>query len=255
MKLVLATGSDAGYYEKIQPYLNSIEANSTFDENQLVYLGDEEIEFEYDNIKLSRLNREDCKFINVNNCVQHGEFLHAENIKDLSGDDIICFTDGDIILQRGLSKKERKQLENLKDGDVMAGYNASPSDTLYDEAMRLDYTGKIVDGLTNIDLRQIMVYNTGVLIMNKNTWQSVYDQYNELWPDVEDMFEHYAKQQWLLSFVINTKGYNPIIIGYDMHSHGHYGTPFWVYYDMRDKSIPNGYAMTKDKKILFRHKL
>ena len=43
MKLVLATGSDKGYYLRILPYLESIQTNSNFDENYLIYLDEEPI--------------------------------------------------------------------------------------------------------------------------------------------------------------------------------------------------------------------
>lgn len=255
MKLVLATGSDEGYYPKMDQYLKTIEKNSNFDENYLIYLGDGDVDFDYKNIKLSRLNKDKCAYININNCVQHGEFLITDEMMSLDDQDIICFTDGDIILQRGLNKKEKKMLSGMKDGDVMVGYNASPKDTLYNEALRLEYTGKVVDGITNIDLREIPIYNTGVFIANKKTWWMLYEKYKELWPSVEDMFEHYAKQQWLISYIVNADEYNVIEMDYGLHSHGHYGIPFWVYFDMRDKNDPLGIAMYKEEKILFRHKL
>jgi calcineurin-like phosphoesterase family protein len=191
---------------------------------------------------------DDCKVINQNNCIQHGEFLNSKEMTDLADDDVICFTDGDIILQRRMSSGEIELLRNLGDNDVLVGYNASPDDTLYNEAMRLSYTGAVVPGLTDIDLRKIKVYNTGVLTMNKKTWWSVYKKYLEYWDRVDSMFTHYAKQQWLLSLIVNTMGYNVIEMSYQMHSHGHGGTPIGCYYK-------DSFAMNNGKKILFRHKL
>lgn len=248
MKLVLATGSDKGYYLKILPYLESIQKNSNFDENYLVYLAEEPIKQGFKKIKVSHLQKDQIKAPSPINCNQHGDFLHTKELMALNDEDIICFTDGDIILQRRMSSGELELLRNLGDNDVLVGYNVSPNDTLYDEAMRLNYTGVIVPGLTDIDLRKIKVYNTGVLIMNKKTWWSVYEKYLEYWDRVDSMFTHYAKQQWLLSFIVNTMGYHVIEMSYQMHSHGHGGMPLGCYYK-------DGFAMNNGKKILFRHKL
>lgn len=84
--------------------------------------------------------------------------------------------------------------------------------------------------------------------MNKKTWWSVYEKYLEYWDRVDSMFTHYAKQQWLLSFIVNTMGYHVIEMSYQMHSHGHGGMPLGCYYK-------DGFAMNNGKKILFRHKL
>lgn len=248
MKLVLATGSDKGYYLRILPYLESIQTNSNFDKNYLIYLDEEPIKSGFKKIKVSHIKMDDCKVINQNNCIQHGEFLNSKEMIALKDEDIICFTDGDIILQRRMSSGELELLRNLGDNDVLVGYNASPDDTLYNEAMRLSYTGAVVPGLTDIDLRKIKVYNTGVLTMNKKTWWSVYKKYLEYWDRVDSMFTHYAKQQWLLSLIVNTMGYNVIEMSYQMHSHGHGGIPIGCYYK-------DSFAMNNGKKILFRHKL
>ena len=61
MKLVLATGSDKKYYHKILPYLDSVQKNSNFDENYLIYMDEEPIKSAYKKIKVSHMLKEYCK--------------------------------------------------------------------------------------------------------------------------------------------------------------------------------------------------
>ena len=63
-KLVLATGSDEKYINKIKKYLNSIDDNSNFDLNLLIYLGDNEINID-SNVKVLKLSP--SKYIYKNN--------------------------------------------------------------------------------------------------------------------------------------------------------------------------------------------
>lgn len=248
MKLVLATGSDKKYYHKILPYLDSVQKNSNFDENYLIYMDDEPIKSAFKKIKVSHMLKEYCRAPSPINCLQHGDFLNTKEMLALDDSDVICFTDGDIILQRRMTTGELEMLRMLGDGDVFVGYNVSPDDNLYDEAQRLTYTGAVVPGLTDIDLRKIKVYNTGVLAMNKKTWWRQYNDYVSLWDKVDSMFTHYAKQQWLISYIVNTMGYNVYEMPYQFHSHGHAGIPLGCYFK-------DGHAMNNGKKILFRHKL
>ena len=165
-----------------------------------------------------------------------------------SDNDVICFTDGDIILQRSLTNEELNFLRNLKNGDVFVGYNASPTDTLLDESHRLGHNG------TNhlefeYNWSKIKVYNTGVLVMNKITWTNLVNEYVVLYPLVDSMFSHYAKQQWLISFIINTREYfNVIEMSYDLHNHRHSPSPVGT------RQEPNGDVYFEDKLVLFKHK-
>ena len=55
-KLILMTGSDEKYIDKIKPYLNSIDINSNFDSNFLIYLNENEIKLD-NKIKVCKKRR------------------------------------------------------------------------------------------------------------------------------------------------------------------------------------------------------
>lgn len=241
-KLILATGSDKGYLPHIQRYLDSMRLNSNFDINVLVLMGDQpELVDLGPGISLAFLNRDDIRALNVNKCVQHGEFLESKFFEKFEDSDIICFTDGDIYLQRAMNTFELDIIRNLKDGDVWVGYNDGPEDTLEAEFYRLSPTG-----LRHItDFEQLKCYNTGVVCANKKTWQDLKNRYIEQFSKVDEMFRHYAKQQWLISYIL--KDFNVVEMDYSTHSHNFYGVkPGMV--------VHEGVLYHNETPTLFRHK-
>jgi hypothetical protein len=248
-KVILATGSDFNYLKKIEPYLGSLEMNSNFDENVLVLLSNEDFTINSSKITIAKQDPSTIKALSPINCTQHGEFIFAPYFDKFNDDDVIFYTDGDMYLQRNITDEEREMYSNFKDGDVYIGYNASPTDTLYDEAPRLGYNGTMHPEFFDVDWRKVKVYNTGLIAMNKKTWQKLANDYIPLYPLVDKMFRHYAKQQWLISFIVNTKSeYNVIEMPYDIHNHTHYPSPIGT------KQDGNGNVYFEDKLVLFKHK-
>ena len=60
-KLILATGSNLNYLHKMTGYLKSIEANSNFDSNYLVFLGDDEMKEGVAQVKSLRVENVQAK--------------------------------------------------------------------------------------------------------------------------------------------------------------------------------------------------
>lgn len=247
-KLLIATGSDFKYLPKIEPYLRSLELNSNFDENILVFLGDQDLKLNSKKISLAKQSPSTVKALSPINCTQHGEFIFAPYFDKFDDNDVIFFTDGDMYLQRNITDTESEMYRNFNDGDVYIGYNASPTDTLFDEAPRLGYNGVKFNEFDS-DWKNIKVYNTGLIAMNKKTWKKLANEYIPLYPLIDKMFNHYAKQQWLISFIINTNNfYNVIEMPYDIHNHRHYPSPKGT------KQESNGNVYFNDKLVLFKHK-
>lgn len=254
-KLILATGSDKAYLPKIKPYLDSIENNSNFDLNFLIYLGNDDAHLTYKNIKVLKISPSIIESPNKNNCLQHGEFIKSDGFNEfVADDDIVFFTDGDIILQRNLTGEELNKFRTFKDGDVFVGYNKSPTQTLKDEFVKLHPVG-ILPGIFGIlpktfraDLSKIKTYNTGVLAMNKRTWKNLSIEYHRLFPEIDKLFRHYAKQQWLLSFIAGTMNFNIIEMGYELHNHRHYPSPAGTRVDA------DNIVYFNNKIVLFKHK-
>ena len=246
-KLILATGADNNYLDKIQPYLASIIAHSNFDHNVLAFLSDDVFEIESDKITVSNISPSMIRAKNVNNCIQHGEFMYGDYFAGLDDNDVIFFTDGDVTLQRPLTDQEMDYFRNLKDGDVYVGYNASPTDTLEAEGLRL---GQIAETPAELiaDWANIKIFNTGVTAMNKKTWLRIIEDYVPLFPVVDATFNRYAKQQWLLSFIIGTKDYNIIEMPYHIHCHRHFFPD-----PVGASTGENGIALFEGNIILFKH--
>ena len=234
MKIALMTGADFGYATKIQPYLHSIAKNSNFDKNILVYTGDESLTevCDIENIEVLRMKRSLDAAPNENNCLQHGSWLHAEGL-NLEDEDVVVFTDGDIVLQRGLMEWERSWFSTLNHGEIAIGRNRLNQDDLYEEATFLQ--PKIsVDSIQQDlkeNLKEIPCRNTGVIACRVSTWKILYEEYVKDWPQISSYFGHYAKQQWLICLVINK---DPRLILIDMpgviHSRAHhYAIPPWTW--------------------------
>jgi len=82
--------------------------------------------FRFHPIELSSVR---CR--NPNRCLQHGEFLEALQCEP---DDIIVFTDADMVMQRPMDENEVRMVGSLEDGDVAVGYNKGYDESLADEA-------------------------------------------------------------------------------------------------------------------------
>jgi hypothetical protein len=247
-KLILATGADRNYLPVVQPYLDSMNRNSNFDDNVLAYLGDEPIQSYSDKVKVTNVYPSTVKALNLNNCVQHGEFLRGEYFNSLDDSDVIVFTDGDIIMQRPMTADEEHRFRSLRDCDVFIGFNAGPDDTLYTEATRLTQVDKMIPSELIADWHKIKIYNAGVTAMNKRTWLRLMDDYLSLVEHAKSTFVNIAYQQWLMCFIMGTRPYNVIDMPNEIHCHRHYfPNPLGASMD------ENGTAYFNGKKVLFKH--
>lgn len=246
-KLILATGCDKKYIPSIKPYLDSIELKSNFDLNLFILLNEDD--YTYDNEKIKMLKMSPEKFIHKTkiNCLQHGEFVKSENFDEyVNDDDVIFYTDGDIILQRPLNDEEYRLFKNINHDDVLIGYNASIDDNLEKEYHRLSPVRPLTKEFM-VEISKIKCYNTGVIGMTKKTWSKLSDLYGQTFKDVNSIFNHYAKQQWLICYILGTKNFNIIELGYDLHNHKHFTSPIGT--KMGDDKL----VYFNDKMVLFRH--
>ena len=165
----------------------------------------------YPRIRFLPLSSSQVASPNPNSCMQHGGFLSA--LSFLRETDIIIYTDADIELQRPLSPNEIELLRGFQDDDVGVGYNESKDDRLSLEALRLKPTVAPEELSTRYPgIDTLLTYNTGVLVANAKTYGRLYDMYNQHWPDFAPVFDHYAKQQWLLSYLVN-RHFRPRVLG------------------------------------------
>jgi hypothetical protein len=228
-KVILATGTDQGYYPRTTNYLHSAQVNPSFDAYSLVCL-----DFEPDAEARAWMRpwvpapaaSGAIAAMNPNRCMQHGAFVQFMGADD---DDVILFTDADIRIQRLAWSQEMELLRELKHGDVFVGPNRDEGETLIEEAT---YLRPVIDLdavpalFTEADITMLKCYNTGVMAATAKTFSSVYEEYVRSYHKVEHLFEHYARQQWLLSYIFGHRGDMRVRpMSQAFHMHGCHGMP------------------------------
>jgi hypothetical protein len=213
-KIILATAITENYLLKAKPYFDSIKKYSNFDKNIVISL---DFHLQDQNVESYFLSSNEITNKNNNNCIQHGEFLKSNIFNQFHDSDYVCFTDSDMLMQRPLTYEEVHKICLLENNDVFVQHNKGAEDNLYDEFLRL--TPNIV---LDKSFKKLSCYNTGIILCNKATWRRLNKLYNMIYPLFSHAANHYALQQWLLSYIINVF-MNPIIMNYSFHTHHHYG--------------------------------
>jgi len=224
MKIYLATGITQNYIPSMVPFLKTIEKCSNFDKNILMCVGfTSELNNNSKNILDLHLKFEDIKITKFI-CLQNGEFLNHEFFSSVDDNDIICFTDGDLLMQRSLSDSEISLIKNLGDTDVLMQVNGYEGEPLLEEYKKLNPRISYNDLCKKIGgvPKEYAVYNTGVIIAKKKSWKVIREKYLELLSIIDDAFEHNARMQWLVSFVVN-KYLTPKLMSPTIHTHFHGG--------------------------------
>lgn len=240
-QIILATATTNNYIPKIVEYLYSIQKNSNFDHNILITLDCEyNISQDLNKIQTAYLSNSLVSTKNPNNCLQHGDFLKTDIFNKFDDKDYICFTDGDIIMQRGLTDEEKNSIMSLKDDQIMVQYNASEQDNLFDESSRIIPKCEIDNSFS-----KYKCYNTGVMICNIKTWKKLESMYRIVYPIVKNLFSHYAAQQWTLSYIINLM-MSAIVLDYSFHTHHHFGI-------ISGNVIKNNMIYHQNNLVLFAH--
>lgn len=239
----LITACNAHYFGRMAPYLDSLNTHAEFPKT-LVTVG---FQATYPGIDCAYLPR----FQNAGAPVeselpQHGSFLQ---VIDGELDEILIFTDGDIVLQRPLTYQEMDWLGNLSNNSVACGYNSGPDETLAIEGNRLSprFPLDAIGERFGLPLDHTPCYNIGVIAARRSTWEAIYNAYMPLWKLASDAFQHPARQQWLVCAVIALLNLRVQVTPYSFHANGHYGTPPGV-------SV-NGAAYYNGELVAFRHRL
>jgi hypothetical protein len=219
-KIYLVTAFDEKYLAKSIPYLETMNKNSNL--SNIVLTLDFEISPDhrkrFHNIEFIKISSEKIKSPNSNRCIQHGGFLEA--LIELDEDCIIIFTDSDINIQRGFTEAEQEMLASFEAGQVGVNYNCTALYSLLDETRLLQpkvTTDELMRRYPGCD--KLTVFNTGVMVAKKETYRKLYELYDSHWETFKGLFGHYAKQQWLLSYLIQSY-FEPRILSDTIHSHG-----------------------------------
>jgi len=242
----IACSSNERYLPRIRPYLESLNANSQCGGVLVTVDCDAPAEYRVglDRIEFVRFDRELMSIPAPLDHLQNGDFL-----KVVSGDDneVIIFTDGDVIIQRPFTPNELSLLHGWPAGKVGLVWNAGQYDTLFTEAPRLG-PRRYIQPEEADQWEKITCYNFGVIVARRLTWRTLNAQYIKVWPWVDELFSHYAKQQWGLCYALTTDGIGPRLLPHTFHMHGCYPLP------AGGELRPDG-AYYTGQKVLFRHHL
>lgn len=245
MTLLLVTAANAGYLPRIAPYLHSIQRHASphdFDRRVLVTVGCRvELPPELPSLEAVPLPSADVWGHTGNWCVQQGCFLDVLGAED---DDIVCFTDGDVVMQRTPSGDEMSWMRAIPEGTIAMAWNAGPHDTLAHEADRISLSPEGRDLFGHYAHRA--VYNCGVMVCRVATYRAIAARYRELWPLFQQHTPHYAANQFLICAVAHELGLLIWGMHPTVHTHGCFGLPEWAEDD--------GETMTAGGvPVLFRH--
>lgn len=224
--IFFVTAITENYVEKAIPFFDSLK--KYFTKKYHVFCVDFEIKNELrkkyeDIIEFLKIDSFGFKAINCNFCLQDGSFLSHEIFKDFDSEDIIVFTDSDMILQREITNDEFALFENIKELDFTFNYNKTKEDMLVEEGLRLwpkQNKEYLIQSFP--DYEKYNLFGTAFMGMQFKTYKHIYNLYVYYYPKIVLIFGHYARQQWLISYIYNELGLNPILVPYEFHSHGCY---------------------------------
>lgn len=252
MNIILATGSDRKYLPRIWPYFESIERHSKATRNVVfVPAQGEEDWFErirsLPQIEWRPVPVHELKAKNPNNCLQHGEFL-AYDDPGAKPDDIVIFTDGDIELQRWFTDEELAWLERMPANGIAVAYNEGSWGSLLREIQLLQPRTALEDIQIAFpgEWDTMPCFNTGVVIARRSAYQALCDAYVERFPEIDAMLGHYAKQQWLLTWLLLTGDFSLEILPGEIHTHGCHPLPL-------ECSRQGDELVFAGNKVMFRH--
>jgi hypothetical protein len=180
-------------------------------------------------------------------CLQDGQFLDWLPTKP---GDLVILCDADIVLQRDLTATERQRFEAYDDRTIGMSWNAYPNDNLRQEFDRLRPYCRGVTEINECCLADISCYNGGMIVARPETWRTIQAEYGKVWV-YRSEFQNPRCSQWLLNFAIYRLGLKVDVLGYEIHSHGHFISA-WTTDHFRD---PSGLVYYKGERVLARHKL
>lgn len=250
-RIFVGTGVTKNYLPKATNYLKSLAAKPRLTAFcvTLDFVASEEMKKIFPHVHFVSMKQADVKTPVSNYCLQHGDFLDTVSTAlNIEENDIVIFTDADLVFQRDISEKEWERFSRYTSSTIGVGWNSDPTDTLRKEFERLDPRVSLQQIETMCGDLEERVYNTGVMIARPAVWRLLRDNFALEWPSLKNTIGHYAAQQWVLSWLFAKKQLNVDFLDYDIHIHGHHALPKWV-------TIRNGQTFYKGQITLIRHHL
>jgi hypothetical protein len=263
--IYVGTGITENYFSKAQHFYYFDTLNFLTDENITAFTvlldysdeGAEKMVHAFKHIKFIRMSSSEVKAMNPNKCLQHGAFID-KMIEQLhpNFDHCIFFTDSDITIQRRFDAEE---IAKIHEGKIFVAPNWHDDETLGEELPSLQPKVPLAEFERIFPGYQTMrCFNTGVFGAFPHQWKDIYNRYIDLFPVIDPMMGHYAKQQWLLSYILQKHNYpihdpvSPFVK--DIHTHGH--EPMKAQRIAKNAITQRGpYFYRGEKPLMFAHNL
>lgn len=269
-KIFLCTAGDENYFNNLgfQKCLTSYSKNTTF-LPRVFLVEDNDMHVDTCGVKKILCPWKSIVAKNSNRCVQHGEF--ANFFDEARDDDIIIFTDGDIVQQRLPTDQEIEQISNIRSGVFMANYNIHKhsklsrllQDTNYANPEELKIFCSTSFDVTYEDTYNYKEMNTGVLIGHKHDFLKLSKIYSSAYEQLRSIIPGFWNQQFLINLIVN-KFFQYEDLRYQFHTHTHHSLRTSdggaVYNQETKQGVPepvintdHGYTIHNEV-ILFAHK-
>lgn len=157
-----------------------------------------------------------------NGCIQHGNWLPYLNVSD---DAVIILIDGDVKMQRPMTKDEWSYVQSFVDGQIGIGPNEPKlgGDNMINELCRIQplVSDAEIGRMFNTSAAD-PIGNAGCIVATRRTWFDLWHAYLRRWLDTAPMFAHIAVQQWTINLCIN-ESFERVVLPQSFHTHGHWG--------------------------------
>lgn len=240
----LTTHATRSWLPRMRPYLASLQARWPGEMNLLTVNCDAPAEFmeQYSLVSAVRVPVV-AGAPEYSNSLQHGAFIDYVPGED---NDVLIYTDGDIVLQRTPTRAEFNLFATLPADTVACSWNSAPDETLAVEATRLFPRGDVAAAFGDM-VNTAPCFNIGVIGARRATWERIHSEYMDHYERALALFAAPQRQQWLVSWVIATLGLKVHVLSHVIHMHGCYPLPVGA-------SV-NGTAQYYGETVLFRHHL
>jgi len=229
MTIQLITAANAGYMDKIKPYLDTQERHGANLERYFICVKTdppEAIADCYPDLILVQADAAQVEYSPTESeSLQHGSWLDVVPGKD---EDTAIFTDGDIFMQRPLNASELDALENWPENTFGVSWNNGAGETLIFEALvKLNPKVSDADFIAHWGRLTVErpVFNVGVMVGKRSAFRALRAAYEKRWGEVGEYLSHGARQQWLLSYLIHSEGFGLRVLPYTFHTHAHFDLP------------------------------
>ena len=174
---------------------------------------------------------------------------------DLSGDELACLCDADIVVQRSFTEGELRAFDTCLDYKSIAAYwNGGEWDNLWLEGRRILLSEDwIMKYKPTTGWTSVKCMNCGVMIGRVGMFRRVQKEYGNLYSEFAAASDHRSRCQFLLNYVWHRLNLTVKVLSPSTHLHGHFGDGQGTVYVPSGTAICDGVLTFNGEKVMFAH--